>query len=151
MRLFREKYPYGRGASAAEPTECTFRSFTPPERPVDLKRKGYPTGLVIQAEFDPATQYDGGPAMAAKLNDNLISIRDEGSHGQYGRNSCATGKINDYLIHGVLPGSRTVCSGAPRPDVPADSAAGRPAPQSAQSLQERAAELIRTNKLGRRF
>ncbi|ALG15026.1 alpha/beta hydrolase [Kibdelosporangium phytohabitans] len=147
MRLFRERYPYGRGANAAEPTECTFRSFTPPERLADLKRKGYPTGLVIQAEFDPATQYDGGPAMAAKLNDNLISISDEGSHGIYGRNACATEKINSYLIGGVLPGSRTTCAGAPRPDVPA----GGVAAQSGRSLEQRAVELIKIHKLDRTF
>ncbi|ONI81572.1 alpha/beta hydrolase [Actinosynnema sp. ALI-1.44] len=151
MRLFRERYPYGRGANAAEPTECTFRSFTPPERLVDLKRKGYPTGLVIQAEFDPATQYDGGPAMASKLNDNLVSIADEGSHGQYGNNPCATEKINDYLINGVLPGSRTTCAGAPRPDVPADGDAGRPAPRSDRSFEERANEMVKTLKLDRKF
>ncbi|MFC0627950.1 alpha/beta fold hydrolase [Kribbella deserti] len=122
MRLFRKKYPYGPGAMAAAPTNCTFRSFTPPEKLIDLKRAGYPTGLVVQAEFDPATQYDGGPAMAAALNNNLISVKDEGSHGIYGGNECATRKINDYLIKGILPGSRTVCAGAPRPDVPADGA-----------------------------
>ncbi|SMD05081.1 alpha/beta fold hydrolase [Kibdelosporangium aridum] len=147
MRIFRERYPYGRGAGAAEPTECTFRSFTPPERITDLKRNGYPTGLVVQAEFDPSTQYDGGPAMAAKLNNSLISIADEGAHGLYGRNDCATKKINEYLIGGVLPGSRVTCPGAPRPNVPVDGLAT----QSSRSLEERALELIKTQKLDRGF
>ncbi|WP_245599821.1 alpha/beta fold hydrolase [Embleya scabrispora] len=151
MHIFRDRYPYGRGASATEPTECTFRSFTPPERITDLKRKGYPTGVVVQAEFDPATQYEGGPAMANRLNNNLISVTDEGTHSLYGRNDCVTGKINDYLINGVLPGSRASCSGPPRPDVPTDAATARSTPPPNRSLEERALELIKANKLNRRF
>lgn len=145
MRIFREKYPYGRGAMAAAPTTCTFRSFTPPEKLVDLKRAGYPTGLVVQAEFDPATQYDGGPAMAAKLKNNLISIKDEGSHGIYGGNACATKKIDDYLIKGILPGSRTVCPGAPRPDVPADGEPSKKLATDAGSIDQRVTKIIRAD------
>ncbi|MFI1385089.1 alpha/beta fold hydrolase [Embleya sp. NPDC020886] len=151
MRIFRERYPYGRGAAAAEPTECTFRSFTPQERITDLKRKGYPIGVVVQAEFDPATQYDGGPAMAAKLDDNLISVTDEGTHSLYGRNGCVTKKVDDYLINGVLPGSRATCAGPPRPDVPADGATARSTPQPDRSLEERAHEVIENRKPNRRF
>ncbi|WP_328991177.1 alpha/beta hydrolase [Kribbella sp. NBC_01245] len=149
MRIFRKKYPYGPGAMAAAPTNCTFRSFTPPEKLVDLKRAGYPTGLVVQAEFDPATQYDGGPAMAAKLNNNLISIKDEGSHGIYGGNACATKKIDDYLIKGILPGSRTVCPGAPRPDVPVDGARSGRTLTDTGPIDQRVAKIIKAGKLGR--
>lgn len=147
MRLFREKYPYGPGAMQAGPTNCTYAKWTPQEKLVDLKRKGYPVGLVIGAEFDPSTQYDGSPAMASALNDNLISVKDEGSHGQYGRNRCATQKINDYLINGILPGSRVVCDGLPRPDVPADGTAGASAAKRPTgSLAGRAAELVAQSK-----
>ncbi|MBB5909595.1 hypothetical protein BKA25_003911 [Actinoalloteichus hymeniacidonis] len=31
---------------------------------MELERDGYPVGLVIQGDGDPATQYEGGPAMA---------------------------------------------------------------------------------------
>lgn len=113
MRLFRVKYPYGFGALQAGQSPCTYRSFTPPEKLVELRRDGYPAGVVVQAEFDRATQYDGGPAMAAKLDDSLISVSDEGGHGMYGRNPCVTEKIDDYLIRGILPGARTVCAGSP--------------------------------------
>lgn len=127
MRLFRERYPYadgnGSGVIGAAPNNCTFRSFTPPEKPVPLNRANYPTGVVIQADGDPATQYDGGPAMAAKLNDQLISVRDSGKHGHYGTNPCVTAKIDDYLINGVLPSSRSECTDDPRPPIPADTSA----------------------------
>ncbi|WP_176929813.1 alpha/beta hydrolase [Lentzea albidocapillata] len=120
MRTFREQYPFGEGAMSAAPTACTFRSFTPPERPVNLRRSGYPTGLVVQAEFDPATKYEGGRAMARKLRNHLITVLDDGSHGLYARNDCVTRQIDDYLIHGTLPPKTSTCAGAPRPDVPAD-------------------------------
>jgi TAP-like protein len=108
------------GAMSAAPAACTFRSFTPPERPVNLQRNGYPTGLVLQAEFDPATKYEGGAAMARKLRDHLITVVDDGSHGVYVRNDCVTRQVDDYLIRGTLPSKTSTCAGAPRPDVPAD-------------------------------
>ncbi|AHH99007.1 alpha/beta fold hydrolase [Kutzneria albida] len=126
MRRYRVEYPYvdgnGSGVIGAAPTNCTFRSFTPPEKLVPLKRDGYPTGVVIQGDGDPATQYDGGPAMAAALGNQLISVRDSGQHGHYGSNACVTDKIDNYLINGVLPPSRSECASDPRPPVPADGA-----------------------------
>jgi pimeloyl-ACP methyl ester carboxylesterase len=151
MRLFREKYPYGPGAMAAAPTTCTFRSFTPPEKLVKLQRKGYPIGLVVQAEFDHATQYEGGPAMASRLDHNLISVRDEGAHGIYGMNECVTKKVDDYLIRAVLPGSRTICPGAPRPNIPADGAVdmGAQGAHDGESLESRARSLVKRRLLDR--
>ncbi|TDD59612.1 alpha/beta fold hydrolase [Kribbella antibiotica] len=142
MRLFRTKYPYGPGAMQAAQTNCSFAKWKPQEKFLDLKRNGYPVGLVIGAEFDPSTQYDGSPAMASLLNDNLISVKDEGSHGQYGGNPCATQKIDDYLINGILPGSRVECDGAPRPDVPADgTAAAKTVKPAGASLAAQAAAI----------
>lgn len=127
MRLFRDRYPYldgnGSGVIGAAPSNCTFRAFTPPEKLVTLRRAGYPTGIVVQADGDPATQYAGGPAMAATLNDQLISVRDSGRHGHYGSNTCVTAAVDNYLINGVLPPSRSECTDEPRPQVPADGAA----------------------------
>lgn len=90
MRIFRERYPYGPGAIAAAPRHCTFSSSPTAEKLVRLKRSGYLAGLVVQAEFDPKTQYAGGPAMARRLSGRLLTVTDEGGHGMYGRNVCAT-------------------------------------------------------------
>jgi hypothetical protein len=152
MRKFRTKYPYGPGAMAAAPTECTFRSFTPPERLVKLERKGYPTGIVVQAEMDRATQYDGGPAMASKLRHSLISVRDEGAHGIYGNNECVTKQVDDYLINGVLPASRSECPGAPRPNIPADNASKPETSLAGKgSLEARVTALIAKHNPDRPF
>ncbi|HEX6355086.1 hypothetical protein [Actinophytocola sp.] len=47
-------------------------------------------------------------------------MRDSGQHGHYGSNPCVTEKIDNDLINGVLPPSRSECAGDPRPQVPAD-------------------------------
>jgi pimeloyl-ACP methyl ester carboxylesterase len=148
MKIFREKYPYGEGAMSAAPTPCTFRSFTPPERPVDIQRRGNPPGLVLQAEFDPATKYEGGPAMAKKLRNHLITVVDDGSHGVYISNACVTARVDEYLIHGTLPPEESTCAGAPRPDVPADGQPARSG-KSADSLTEQLTALTNRPKLPR--
>lgn len=141
MRRYRAKYPFrdgnGSGVIGAAPTNCTFRSFTPPEKPVSLERDGYPTGLVIQGDGDPATQYEGGPAMADALGNHLISVRDSGEHGHYGTNKCVTQRVDDYLIHGILPPRRSNCTAAPRPSVPADASPAAEHTADRQSKQER--------------
>ncbi|WP_211225458.1 alpha/beta fold hydrolase [Amycolatopsis nigrescens] len=148
MRLYRERYPYGGGISRAAPNGCTFRSFTPPDRVTDLKR-GYPTGLVIQADGDTQTQYDGGPAMAAKLRDHLISVPDDGTHGLYVSNTCVQALVDRYLVDGVLPGTTTTCAGDPRPDVPPDSAGASASARGSNNstLQERIAKFAKNKQL----
>ncbi|WP_447006298.1 alpha/beta hydrolase [Saccharothrix isguenensis] len=117
MRVFRDRYPYGYGVLRAAPTTCAFRTFTPPEPAVSLKRAGYPVGLIVQAEGDTQTQYESGPAMATRLGHNLITVRDEGKHGIYGRgNVCVDKAVDRYLVYGVLPASSSNCPGDPRPD-----------------------------------
>lgn len=123
MRTYRGEYPYGFGVLRAAPTTCTYRSFKPAEAPVALGRGGYPVGVVVQAEGDTQTAYAGGPAMAARLRDNLITVTDEGAHGEYGSNPCVTEKVNRYLIEGVLPDSSSQCPGAARPTVAPDAPA----------------------------
>ncbi|ONI73499.1 alpha/beta hydrolase [Actinosynnema sp. ALI-1.44] len=150
MRLFREKNPYGFGVLRAAPTECTFRSFKPADRVTDLKRSGYQTGLVIQAEGDANTQYDGGPAMATRLKDQLVSVADDGTHGLYTRNACASTIIDNYLVNGVLPGSRVTCPGDPRPDIPADEqAAGRSARAPQADVTDSVQRFISEKRLGK--
>jgi pimeloyl-ACP methyl ester carboxylesterase len=115
MRSYRDGLPYGYGVLRAAPTTCTYRSFSLASPPVSLSRNGYPVGVVVQAEGDTQTAYAGGPAMAQRLRDNLVTVSDEGSHGEYASNPCVTEKINRYFVDGVLPDSSSVCPGSPRP------------------------------------
>jgi pimeloyl-ACP methyl ester carboxylesterase len=149
MRLYRERYPYGLGVQRAAPSNCTFRSFTPPEAPVDVRRS-YPTGVVVQGEADTQTPYDGGVAMAVRLGHQLVSVADDGNHAQYLQNPCAQAAVDRYLVDGVLPGTRTVCPGEPRPDVPADGAvATAPSITTATpSLERRIAQYLHRGHRG---
>lgn len=121
MRLFRDRYPFGWGVAVAAPTMCAFRSFTPPDPVTELSRR-FPVGLVVQGEADTNTPYAGGPAMADALNEPLITVTDEGRHGQYLYSTCVQDLVDRYLIGGEVPARRVSCPGAPRPDVAADSA-----------------------------
>jgi pimeloyl-ACP methyl ester carboxylesterase len=122
MRRFRDLYPYGYGVSRAQPWVCAFRTFTPPAELPQVTRSGFATGVVVQAEGDPLTHYDGGPAMARRLRDPLITVADEGSNEIFGLrgNACVDRLVTRYLVGGVLPPPRVTCVGTPRPDVMED-------------------------------
>ncbi|OLT24663.1 hypothetical protein BJF83_06780 [Nocardiopsis sp. CNR-923] len=124
MREVRDEHPFGMGAFLHRPQPCTFASHDPVEPLVDLERDGYPTGLVIAGEFDANTAYDGGPAMAARLGNPLLTVADDGGHAFYSipGMSCVTDAVDAYLVDGAAPEEAT-CPGIPRPsDVPRDPA-----------------------------
>ena len=127
MRYFSEHYPYGWGASAAAPRECTFGSVERIEPLVKLRRAGYPAGMVVQEEYDPQTPYEGGKAMAKVLGHRLLTVPRDGVHGVHGYNACVDAAIDDYLLNGTLPKQGAQCEGRQVSDVPADSStrAGR--------------------------
>jgi len=122
MRTFRDHNPYGYGVTRAQPWVCAFRNFDAPARLPQVRRTGFATGVVVQAEGDPLTHYDGGPAMAGRLHDPLITVADDGSNEVFGvrGNTCVDRLVTRYLVDGVLPPARVTCAGMPRPDVPKD-------------------------------
>ncbi|WP_218133803.1 alpha/beta hydrolase [Lentzea fradiae] len=117
---FSEEYPYGAGAATAMPDPCTFRTGPPKERATEPRRHGYLAGLVVQAEGDVQTEYSGGVEMARKLGHRLVTVADDGDHGQYARrgNTCVDDAVTRYLVDGTLPAADLTCPGKPRPDVP---------------------------------
>ncbi|MCA2216434.1 alpha/beta hydrolase [Jidongwangia harbinensis] len=123
MRYFSRHYPYGWGASAASPRECTFGSVERLEPLVKVRRGDYPTGMVVQEEFDPQTPYEGGRAMADLLGHRLLTVPRDGYHVVHGANPCVDAAIDDYLLNGTLPKRGATCAGTPIPDVPADASA----------------------------
>ncbi|MDT0331045.1 alpha/beta fold hydrolase [Nocardiopsis lambiniae] len=119
MREIREWNPYGIGAIWHAPQPCTFASEGPTEPLVELERDGYPTGLIIAAEYDANTVYEGGPLMADRLDNALITVTDEGGHGFYPipGMDCVTDAVDAYLVDGADPGDLT-CQGLPRAEAP---------------------------------
>ncbi|WP_461028237.1 alpha/beta fold hydrolase [Streptomyces sparsus] len=123
MRDFRARFPYGYGVLRAQPWVGAFRTFQPLEPPVTVERKGYPVGLVVQADGDPLDHYAGGVAMAERLGHHLLTVEDSGDHEVYALagNPDVDAVVDRYLADGELPpGDVTVPGTTPRPDVPAD-------------------------------
>lgn len=117
MRAFRERYPYGFGVMRAGPFDCTFGTFSHPEKPAEISRDGYPAGMVVQAEGDSVTPYEGGRVMAALLGSRLISVEDEGFHEFYAvrGHRDVDDAVHAYLVDGVLPGQDASYPGTSRP------------------------------------
>ncbi|MFE9242479.1 alpha/beta fold hydrolase [Nocardiopsis sp. NPDC006938] len=125
-REYRDAHPYSSGAMWATPQACTFTRNAPVEDEVQLARDGYPEALVIAADYDANTAYDGGPAMAERLKSPLLTVTDEGGHGftlmvapDTGRPAypCVDDVVEAYLVDGVVPDD-TECGGVPRPENP---------------------------------
>ncbi|MFL1426841.1 MULTISPECIES: alpha/beta fold hydrolase [unclassified Nocardiopsis] len=114
VRQVREYSPYGVGAGWHVPQPCTFASHTP-DPLVEPEREGYPRGLVIGGEYDANTVYEGSVQMAARLDNALVTVADEGFHTFYGREGmdCVTAAVDAYLVDGAPPRD-TRCAGRPR-------------------------------------
>ncbi|MEV0634161.1 alpha/beta hydrolase [Streptomyces sp. NPDC050619] len=90
----------------------------PRQQPLDVRTGPgeLPPTLILAAERDAATPYDGVLEMHRRLSGSvLVTERDSGTHGiAGGPNACVNGHLDAYLLHGDLPGRRAAC--APRPE-----------------------------------
>ena len=103
------------GGMAANLWPCSVWPFPPREPPVQLAVHGPANVLLIQGLRDPATPYDGGPAMRSTLGKaaRLVTV-DIGGHGiAYGvnanPNTCADDAATAFLITGRLPATDRFC------------------------------------------
>lgn len=110
------KYPYF-GYMVGVPM-CAFWPFEPQDRDVDLE--GSPQVLMIQAELDPATAYEGGARTRERLGNRarFVGVDDEGQHGQYvgGPSPCVSDIGDAFIFSGDLPGKDKVCATTPLPE-----------------------------------
>ncbi|MFH0516173.1 alpha/beta hydrolase [Streptomyces sp. M41] len=85
-----------------------------------------PPILILAAERDAATPYDGALEMQRRLSGSvLVTERNAGTHGiAYGPNACVNGHIDAYLLEGRLPDRRAACAGHPEPKPEQPSARG---------------------------
>ncbi|MFE5888324.1 alpha/beta hydrolase [Streptomyces sp. NPDC056462] len=91
----------------------------PRQEPLDVRtgRGELPPILILAAERDAATPYDGALEMHRRLSGSvLVTERDSGTHGiAYGPNACVNGHVDAYLLEGRLPARRAACEGHPEP------------------------------------
>ncbi|MEU6682098.1 alpha/beta hydrolase [Streptomyces sp. NPDC046832] len=96
----------------------------PRQRPLDVGTGPgeLPPTLVLAAERDAVTPYDGALALHGRLAGSvLVTERDAGTHGLAGGpNACVNGQVEAYLLEGRLPGRRAECAphAEPRPSAP---------------------------------
>jgi hypothetical protein len=95
-----------------------------------------PPTLILAAERDAATPYDGALELRRRLSGSvLVTERESGTHGiAGGPNPCVNGHVDAYLLHGELPVRRAACAPHPEP---------KPKPKSAALDAPRAGRLTR--------
>ncbi len=103
----------------------------PRQQPLDVRTGPgeLPPTLILAAERDAATPYEGALEMHRRLSGSvLVTERDAGTHGiAGGPNPCVNGHVDAYLLEGRLPARRAACAPRPEPQ-PRPVAGSRKAP-----------------------
>ncbi|GAA3785403.1 alpha/beta hydrolase [Streptomyces coacervatus] len=113
----------------------------PRQQPLDVRTGPgeLPPTLILAAERDAATPYDGAVELHRRLSGSvLVTEREAGTHGiAGGPNRCINGYLDAYLLEGRLPVDRASCAphAEPKPAGPGDRS--RPAPMK-ESLKGKA-------------
>jgi pimeloyl-ACP methyl ester carboxylesterase len=118
----------------------------PRQRPLEVgtKRGAMPPVLILAAERDAATPYEGAKELARRLRGAvLITEKDAGTHGiGGGANACVNAHMETYLLTGGTPVRRASCAPRPEPE-PAPAPAGEPAGAEAEAPAPAAGSLVR--------
>lgn len=107
----RERYPLY-GAAAANVMPCAYWKLGPSEPPVRIDDTGPADVLIVQNQRDPVTPLRGGELLDEKFGRRSRLVTVDGSgHGVYvlGANSCASGVVTSYLVHGTMPDHDIAC------------------------------------------
>ncbi|MER8003485.1 alpha/beta hydrolase [Streptomyces sp. NPDC095613] len=110
----------------------------PRQQPLDVRtRPGeLPPTLILAAELDAATPYEGAVELRRRLAGSaLVTERNAGTHGVAGGgNACVTAYVEDYLLRGRTPTRGAECA----PHAPPDPTSQAPSNRLAD-LRERLA------------
>ncbi|MFE0856897.1 alpha/beta hydrolase [Streptomyces mutabilis] len=92
----------------------------PRQEPLDVRTGPgeLPPTLILAAERDAATPYEGALELRRRLSGSvLVTERDTGTHGVAGGpNACVNGHLEAYLLQGRLPARDTSCAPRPAPE-----------------------------------
>ncbi|WP_233168941.1 MULTISPECIES: alpha/beta hydrolase [Streptomyces] len=92
----------------------------PRQQPLEVRTRwgALPPVLILAAEHDAATPYEGAKELARRLKGSvLITEEDAGTHGVGGgANDCVNAYLEDYLLRGEAPVRRASCAPHPEPD-----------------------------------
>ncbi|MFJ3927619.1 alpha/beta hydrolase [Streptomyces sp. NPDC090022] len=133
-RLHRD-YPFLTWANAWLNLPCaTWR--TEQHTPVEVgTRRGLPPVLIVQAERDAATPYEGAVELHRRLaGSRLITEKNAGSHGVTGlKNPCINDRVDSYLLTGAVDARDVTCDPHATPVPPAAASARSLAPAPADA------------------
>jgi len=105
VRAYDRLFPI-HGRAAANIWPCAFWAFEPREpAPTIGALRGPGKALLVQSIRDPATPYDGAAAMRAALGarSSLLSVETGGHFISFtGKNVCADGRVERFLLTGTL-------------------------------------------------
>ncbi|MEV8533372.1 alpha/beta hydrolase [Streptomyces sp. NPDC051211] len=132
------KYPFLTWSNAWMNYPCAVwksKQHTPVE--VGAKR-GLPPVLIVQAERDAATPYEGAKELQRRLaGSRLITEKGAGSHGVTGlKNACVNDRVDAYLLTGKVDARDVTCAPHAAPVVPAPAAAKAQAPSALPQLED---------------
>ncbi|WP_189188370.1 alpha/beta hydrolase [Streptomyces albiflavescens] len=86
----------------------------PRQKPLDVRTRpgALPPTLILAAERDAATPYEGARELQRRLSGSvLVTEKESGTHGiGGGPNQCVNGYLDAYLLEGRLPARRTGCA-----------------------------------------
>ncbi|MGK5630935.1 alpha/beta hydrolase [Streptomyces sp. URMC 123] len=138
-----QKYPFMTWSNAWMNLPCA--TWKGPQRtPVDVRsHAGLPPVLIVQAERDAATPYEGAVELHKRLKGSrLITEKNAGSHGVTSLvNACVNERVDAYLLEGKVDARDVTCEPhavpKPAPAAPAAkaSAAETPAAEAAPAAR----------------
>jgi pimeloyl-ACP methyl ester carboxylesterase len=113
-----KRAPYFGRAWAWATVQCASKTWTAQDEDAyrgPFTQRTANTMLFVGSRWDPATNYrDAVTAAELAPNSRLLSS-DNWGHTAYGTSNCATGAIDNYLIHKRLPAVGTLCRGDAQP------------------------------------
>ncbi|MET7616822.1 alpha/beta hydrolase [Streptomyces sp. NPDC005408] len=113
------KAPFETWDNAFMNLPCAFWP-APRQQPLEVRtqRGALPPTLILAAERDAATPYEGARELAQRLKGAvLITEEDAGTHGiGGGSNECVNAYMEDYLLHGKTPVRHASCAPHPEPN-----------------------------------
>ena len=89
--------------------ECTDWPYPAVEQKFDPTAEGAPPIVVVGTTNDPATPYRGAEVLADTLASGVLVTYEGEGHTAYGRSSCISEAVEDYLIEGTVPDDGLTC------------------------------------------
>ncbi|MFF5445404.1 alpha/beta hydrolase [Streptomyces sp. NPDC012888] len=128
-----QEYPFLTWSNAWMNLPCaTWKSKQ--HTPVEVGAKyGLAPVLIVQAERDAATPYEGAVELHKRLaGSRLITEKGAGSHGVTGiKNPCVNERVDRYLLTGKVDAYDVTCEPHAEPAAPAPQRSAQPAPATA--------------------